>query len=120
MQIRIEQVVRELVDFLGASTVASLANVKETRAVHQWMSDREPQDPHLLRFALQLALILGADGNKSIAKAWFHGSNPALGGQSPLTLFRTKALTDVHVPLLTAAQSFAARSSLEPSHNNHG
>lgn len=110
IQVPIAQVVRELVDFLGAPTVAAIANVKETRAVHQWMGDREPQNPHVLRFALQLACMLAAVGDKSIAKAWFHGSNPALGGQSPLTLFRTGTLTDIQVQLLAAAQSFAVRT----------
>lgn len=110
MQIPIAQVVQELVDFLGAPTVAALANVRETRAVHQWMTDRDPQNPHVLRFALQLATMLSALGDKSIAKAWFYGSNPALGGQSPLVLFRTKTLPDIQVPLLTAAQGFAGRA----------
>ena len=109
MQIPIAQVVSELVDFLGAPTVAALANVKETRAVQQWMEGREPQNPHVLRFALQLASMLSAAGDKSIAKAWFYGSNPALGGRSPLVLFRTLALSDIQVPLLGAAQSFALR-----------
>ncbi|MGH7683519.1 MAG: hypothetical protein ACREMT_04160, partial [Vulcanimicrobiaceae bacterium] len=101
--------VRELVDFLGAPTVAAIANVKETRAVHQWMTDREPQNPQVLRFALQLATMLAASGDKSIAKAWFYGSNPVLGGQSPLVLFRTRSLSDIQVPLLSAAQSFWGR-----------
>lgn len=109
MQIPIADVVRELVDFLGAPTVAVLADVQETRAVRQWMTDREPQNPHLLRFALQLSTMLAASGDKSIARAWFYGSNPSLGGQSPLVLFRSKSLPDIQVALLTAAQSFAAR-----------
>ena len=109
MQIPIAQVVRELVDFLGAPTVAALANVKETRAVQQWMEGREPQNPHVLRFALQLASMLAAAGDKSVAKAWFYGSNPALGGRSPLVLFRTLVLSDIQVQLLGAAQSFAVR-----------
>lgn len=109
MQIPIAQVVRELVDFLGATTVAALADVRETRAVQQWMTGREPQNPHVLRFALQLASMLAESGDTSIAKAWFYGSNPALGGQSPLTLFRTKSLPDIQVPLLEAARTFALR-----------
>jgi hypothetical protein len=109
MQIPITQVVRELVDYLGAPTVAALANVKETRAVNQWMADREPQNPQVLRFALQLASMLAAAGDKSVAKAWFYGSNPAIGGQSPLVMFRTRTLVDIQVPLLAAAQAFGRR-----------
>lgn len=110
MQIPISQVVRELVDFIGAPTVATLADVRETRAVQQWMTGREPQNPHVLRFALQLATMLAERGDKSIAKAWFHGSNPALGGHSPLVLFRTSPLPEIQVQLLSAAQSFASRN----------
>lgn len=109
MQIPIAEAVRELVDFLGATAVAALADVREARAVNQWMNGREPQNPHVLRFALQLASMLAAKGDKTIAKAWFFGSNPALGGQSPLTLFRTKPLPDIQVQLLAAAQRFAVR-----------
>jgi hypothetical protein len=109
MQAPIAQVVRELVAFLGAPTVAAIAGVKETRAVQQWTSGREPQRAHVLRFALQLASMLAQAGDRSIAKAWFYGSNPALGGFSPLALFRTKPLGDIQVDLLNAAQSFSQR-----------
>ncbi len=40
MSLRISEVVRELVELLGASTVAVIGGVNETRAVQQWMSDR--------------------------------------------------------------------------------
>ena len=48
-----KEVIRQLADLLGATTVAAIGDVKETRAVTQWLSgEREPQRPHALRFAL--------------------------------------------------------------------
>lgn len=109
MELPVAEVVRELVELLGATTVAALARVKETRAVQQWMADREPQRPHVLRFALQLALMIAGSAEKSVAQAWFNGRNPGLGGQSPLVLFRTRPLDEIQSPLLAAARTFAAR-----------
>ena len=109
MAIPITQVVKELVDFLGAPTVAAIGGVKETRAVQQWMENREPQRPHVLRLALQLASMIAMTGQKSMAQAWFNGANPALGGESPLLLMRTRPLEEIQSTLLTSARSFASR-----------
>ena len=109
MEIPIAQVVQELVDLLGAPTVAVLGGVQETRAVQQWMHDRMPQNPHILRFALQLALMVASGGDKLMAQAWFNGSNPHLGDRAPIFLFREGELEEIQTPLLTAARSFAAR-----------
>ena len=111
MEIPIAQVVSELVDFLGATTVAALGGVKETRAVQQWMLDREPQRPHVLRFALQLTSIIAMTSQKSMAQAWFRGGNPGLGGESPLMLIRNRPLDEIQSVLLAAAGAFAARPS---------
>jgi hypothetical protein len=112
IEIPVPDVVRELVAFLGAPAVALLADVKETRAVQQWMDGRQPQNPHVLRFALQIASMLAAVGDKTVAQAWFHGSNPTLGGKSPLALFRTEPLSEIQVPLLTAARVFSEREEI--------
>ena len=59
MSLRLEEVVQRLTDLLGATAVAEIGGVKETRAVQQWLAGaREPQRPHVLRFALQLALMI--------------------------------------------------------------
>ena len=105
----IRQVVRELIDLVGATTVAALTGVKETRAVQQWMVDREPQRPHVLRFALQLLSMIVATKDSATAQAWLHGANPALDGQTPITLFRTRPLEEIQRPLLSAARAFASR-----------
>jgi len=83
MSLRIAQVVEELVELLGASTVAVIGGVNETRAVQQWMSEREPQRQDALRFALQLATMIATSGNPERARAWFAGSNPHLDDKCP-------------------------------------
>ena len=110
MEIPIEDVVRELVALLGATTVAVIGGVKETRAVTQWLSGRAPQRPHVLRFALQLGSMIASQSNREIARAWFHGSNPQLGDAIPMMLLRDGELRDVQGSLLGAARSFAARA----------
>jgi hypothetical protein len=110
MEIPIEDVVRELVALLGATTVAVVGGVKETRAVTQWLSGRAPQRPHVLRFALQLGSMIASQASNEIARAWFHGSNPQLGDAIPMMLLRDGELRDIQSPLLTAARSFAARA----------
>jgi hypothetical protein len=106
----IHQVVADLVDILGATTVAAIAGVKETRAVQQWTVDRVPQRAHELRFALQLAVMLSSRGDRELAKAWFHAVNPRLGDRIPMLLLRDLQLEDVQGPLLEAARAFARRT----------
>jgi len=110
MELPIAEVVRELVDLLGATTVAVIGGVKETRAVAQWRGEREPQRPHVLRFALQLATMIAGSEDAEIARAWFHGSNPHLADEVPMLLLRRASLSEVQGPLLGAARAFAQRS----------
>jgi len=65
MASNIRDVVRGLVDALGATMVAAIGGVSETRAVKQWMTDRDPQRPNTLRFALQLAWIIAEKSDRS-------------------------------------------------------
>jgi hypothetical protein len=106
----IAQVVRELVELLGATTVAAIGGVGETRAVQQWMTGREPQRPHVLRFALQLATMIAGGPDNEMARAWFHGSNPHLGDKVPLVMLRSGDIEDIQGPLLDAARAFASRN----------
>ncbi len=110
MSIPIEDVTRQLVDLLGATTVAAIGGVSETRAVQQWMTGREPQRPHVLRFALQLATMIAAVADGELARAWFHGSNPHLNDEVPVLLLRNSPLNDIQAKLMTAARAFAARA----------
>lgn len=108
MRLPIQQVVRELVRLLGATTVAAIGGVTETRAVAQWTKDREPQRPHVLRFALQLACMIdAATGDYHVVRAWFQGSNPLLGDAVPATLLRDEPLAEIQTKLVLAARDFA-------------
>lgn len=109
MSMPIEIVVRQLVDLLGASTVAAIGNVSETRAVSQWMSGREPQRPHVLRFTLQLAMMISDTSNPDVARAWFQGSNPHLDDEVPAIILRTRPLNEIQPALMAAARAFASR-----------
>lgn len=109
MSLRIAEVVRELVDLLGATTVAVIGGVNETRAVQQWMGDREPQRQDTLRFALQVATMIAKAGDKERARAWFSGSNPHLDDKVPALMLRNEPLAGIQQPLMQAARAFAMR-----------
>ena len=109
MSLDIKEVVAELVDMLGLSLVAVIAGVGETRAVQQWMKDREPQRPQVLRFALQIALMITESTDGSIARAWFQGSNPSLNDLTPALMLRNQPLAEVQSVIVAAAREFAAR-----------
>lgn len=109
MSLPIAQVVARLLDLLDATTVAVIAGVQETRAVHSWLGAREPQRPQVLRFALQLAAMIATAADTEICKAWFHGSNPHLADQIPMIMLRDRPLPEVQRDLLVAARVFATR-----------
>lgn len=105
----IHDVVRELAAILDATTVAVIGGVKEARAVQQWMTDREPQRPQVLRFALQLATMLAKRSDREVAKAWFHSPNPRLGDRIPMFMLRDLPLEKSQSEMMQAARAFAAR-----------
>ncbi len=87
-----------------------VGGVSETRAVQQWMTDREPQRPHVLRFALQVATMVAEQGaDQSVVRAWFQGCNPHLNDAVPALLLRSEPLEKIQPGLLAAARLFAAR-----------
>ena len=110
MSLPIAEVVAQLVDLLGATNVAVIGGVLETRAVRQWMSGREPQRSHVLRFALQIGTMIAASTDQELARAWFHGSNPYLDDAIPLLLLRDMPLAEVQGKLMSAARAFASQS----------
>lgn len=107
------EVVRRLVDYLGATTVAAIGGVNETRAVKEWMNShgREPQRPHTLRFALQLATMIAEVADPDVVRAWFQGSNPHLDDEIPALLLRTRPLQEIQPMMMAAARSFGHRAS---------
>ena len=111
MSLPISDIVRLLLEYLDATTVAVIAGVQETRAVNSWLTGREPQRPQTLRFALQLAAMIANADDREFCKAWFHGSNPHLDDQVPMILLRDRPLAEVQRSLLAAARIFASRQS---------
>jgi len=109
MSLPLEDVVQELVALLGASTVATIGGVGETRAVAQWTTGRAPQRPNVLRFALQIAFMIRSTQHPEIVRAWFHGSNPHLGDRVPMLMLRDESLPEIQGELMAAARAFAAR-----------
>jgi hypothetical protein len=105
----IEDVVRELVELLGAKTLARIAGISETRAIQQWMNGRAPHSQQLLRFTLQVALMVANATDTDVARAWFHGSNPHLNDRSPAALLREGPLEEVQGVIVAAARAFASR-----------
>lgn len=102
--------VKELRDLLTPRLVAYVGGVRETRAVHQWadgtrdVKSGEVEDR--LRFALQVALLLGEHDAPSVVQAWFQGLNPHLDDRSPARLLREGDLAEVGAPVLAAARAF--------------
>jgi hypothetical protein len=109
----LQVVVRELRDMLGAQLAAYIADVKETRAVHEWADgtrevrglDRQQK----LRIALRVAVMLAERDSPAVVQAWFQGLNPKLGDHSPARLLREATDVDeVGRQVLSAAQAFSA------------
>ncbi len=109
MSLPINVVVTRLVALLGATAVAVIGGVTETRAVTQWTDGRSPQRPNVLRFALQIATVIGGESRTEAVRAWFAGSNPHLDDQVPMLMLRDKPLNDIAAPIMGAARAFAAR-----------
>src|SRR5579872_3758795 len=109
MSVPIAQVVRELIELLGAPVVAVIGGVSETRAVQQWLNGRQPQRPHVLRFALQVAVMIASPAEQEMARAWFQGSNPHLEDASPALLLRNRPLAEVQGKIIAAARAFVGR-----------
>lgn len=109
MSLPIADIVRLLLELLDATTVAVIGGVQETRAVHGWLTGREPQRPQVLRFALQLATMIADERDAEFCKAWFHGSNPHLNDRVPMIMLRDLPLSETQPGLLAAARLFAAR-----------
>ena len=109
MSLPMNAVVSRLITLLGATTVAVIGGVTETRAVTQWTDGRVPQRPNVLRFALQIAAMIGGDEDTEIVRAWFAGSNPHLDDQIPMLMLRDRPLNEISASMMTAARAFASR-----------
>jgi hypothetical protein len=110
--------VTRLVEILGAGLVAVLGDVKETRAVREWIEEkRHPSDrrQQILKFALYVAQLVASKYGREGAQSWFQGLNAHLEDEVPALVLRdlrdknldevTKAERDV----LAAARNFVER-----------
>jgi hypothetical protein len=104
--------VRGLVDLLGARLVAYLGGVKETRAVRQWAEGvrriHNPEDEQRLRVSLQAALMVSHRDTAEVVQSWFQGLNPHLDDRSPARVLREAPVAEVGPAVLAAARAFAA------------
>ncbi|MFJ4027553.1 hypothetical protein ACIPWF_10180 [Paenarthrobacter sp. NPDC089989] len=95
---------------LGASLVAYIGSVKETRAVRQWIEgERKPSAEVMvrLRHAYHVAAVLAESNSPAVVQAWFQGMNPYLDDAVPATLLREAPLEDTAQRVLGAARAFA-------------
>ena len=104
-------VVDRLRDLVGATLVAYLGGVRETRAVTQWAEQRRTppeKTQQRLRRALHAAEILSDRDDAGVVRAWFQGMNPELGDIAPARLLRDGPSDEAGPAVLAAARSFRA------------
>ncbi len=103
-------VVRELVDILGASLVAAIGHVKNTRTVRHWMQgEKQPEQIDRLRLALQVALFMQAAGeSKDVVNAWMRGMNLRLHDEAPAIVIADERLDVARRDVMAAARAFLA------------
>ena len=105
------EVVSGLRDMLGATLVAYLGGVTETRAVAQWAArDRTPSNATetRLRAAYQAAALLRESDSPGVVQAWFRGMNPQLGDVAPARVLREQSLDEAGPAVIAAARAFVA------------
>lgn len=105
------EIVARLRDLLGATLVAYLGEVKETRAVAQWAAgDRTPSNTVVtrLRTAYHAAALLREKDTAGVVQAWFQGLNPQLGDVAPARALREQDLATIGPAVIAAARAFAA------------
>ena len=102
-------VVVELVDLLGFKRVSVIGNVKETRAIREWIDgSRVPQRPEALRTALQAARLISDADDAAVARAWFTGCNQHLDFESPIVILG-RGESKLYSRVVKAAFEFAYR-----------
>jgi hypothetical protein len=87
----IQQITEYLEEVLGRKLVATLAGVKDQKAVGRWTSgEREPRRgaEERLRAAYQIFRLLMAVEAPHTVRAWFIGLNPQLHDESPILVIQ--------------------------------
>jgi hypothetical protein len=83
---------------LGATLVAYLGEVKETRSVAQWAAGvRTSSNAIVIRLwtAYHAAAMLREKDSAGVVQAWFQGLNPQLGDAAPSRALREQDLPTV-------------------------
>jgi hypothetical protein len=87
----IEQITKYLEEVLGRKLVATLADVKDQKAVSRWAAgERTPRSgtEERLRVAYQIFRLLMAVEAPHTVRAWFIGLNPQLHDESPILVIQ--------------------------------
>jgi hypothetical protein len=102
----------DLRETLGATLVAYIGRVQETRAVREWADGkRSPGSTateRRLRLAYGIARCIAERDGKESAQAWFQGLNPLLDDVSPARMLREGDLDVVGPRVITAERRFLA------------
>jgi len=110
LRIDAKDVVRELVAVFGASLVALIGHVKNTRTVRHWMQgEKQPEQIDRLRLALQVALFMQAAGeSRDVVNAWMRGMNLRLHDETPAIVIADAPLDAARRDVMAAARAFLA------------
>ncbi len=87
----IQQITQYLDEVLGRKLVATLAGVKDQKAVARWAAgERAPRTAaeERLRAGYQIFRLLMAAEAPHTVRAWFIGLNPQLHDESPILVLR--------------------------------
>lgn len=87
----IRQITEYLEEVLGRKLVATLADVKDPKAVARWAAGERSPRTHAeerLRAGYQIFRLLMAAEAPHTVRAWFIGLNPQLHDESPLLVIR--------------------------------
>lgn len=104
----IHEVARQLVGHLGATLVATLANVRDRKLPYRWAKADGPV-PQLeaemrLKTAHQIWSLIAQADSDYVARAWFIGANPRLSDEQPVMTLRAGR----HADTLAAAKAFTS------------
>jgi hypothetical protein len=108
-------VVDALRQTLGVGTVAKVAGIRETRAVHQWADGeravRSRTVEAKLRLAFQAVTLLTHEYSPDVAARWFEHPCPQLGYRSPSKVLASSGPEDAGPGFISAARRFVDQAA---------
>lgn len=103
----IQQITEYLDEVLGRKLVATLAGVKDPKAVGRWAAGERTPRPgaeERLRAGYQIFRLLMAAEAPHTVRAWFIGLNPQLHDESPILVIQEGRFQEA----MTAARAYIA------------